>query len=325
MDAIRTYLDNVFAAFPQTSQVATLKAEMLADMEEKYHELKREGKSEHEAVGSVIANFGSMDEITAELGLVPPYETTEPKRGITVTRDEALEYVSLMKKSGRWIGLGVWLILTGVAAMVALNSFVTTNAAGIFVLMIFIAAAVAIFVISGSRTSRYEGYEEENVLLDPQTRMDIEQESARFMPRFAASIAGGIAAILLAVGLNVLFDEIAWASISVAQLTVSFSSGFLFIVGFAVFLFVSACYKKSAYDNLLNDEDHERRAQEEKSDRIVGTVAAVWFPAVTAAYLLWSFIADAWHISWVLWPVAGVLFGAFAGGMSVWHEGKKGR
>ena len=29
-------------------------------------------------------------------------------------------------------------------------------------------------------------------------------------------------------------------------------------------------------------------------------------------YLLWSFIFDAWDISWIIWPVAAVAFGIFA-------------
>jgi|GEM_PF-247120 len=60
MDVIKTYLDNVFAAFPQTEKLRALKGEMLAGMEEKYHALKNEGKSENEAIGGVIANFGRV-------------------------------------------------------------------------------------------------------------------------------------------------------------------------------------------------------------------------------------------------------------------------
>ena len=35
MNTIKTYLDNVFAAFPQTENVQALKRDMQADMEEK--------------------------------------------------------------------------------------------------------------------------------------------------------------------------------------------------------------------------------------------------------------------------------------------------
>ena len=31
---------------------------------------------------------------------------------------------------------------------------------------------------------------------------------------------------------------------------------------------------------------------------------------ITAGYLAWSFITMKWAITWIIWPIAGVLFGA---------------
>ena len=41
-------------------------------------------------------------------------------------------------------------------------------------------------------------------------------------------------------------------------------------------------------------------------------VASIYWPATVVIYLLWSFIFDAWDISWILWPVAAVAFAIFA-------------
>ena len=32
---------------------------------------------------------------------------------------------------------------------------------------------------------------------------------------------------------------------------------------------------------------------------------AIYWCAVTAVYLAWSFLSGDWHITWVVWPVAG--------------------
>lgn len=69
MDTIAAYLNNMFASLPRTEQTYNLKQDLLANMEEKYHELKKEGKSENEAVGIVISEFGNIDELIEELGL----------------------------------------------------------------------------------------------------------------------------------------------------------------------------------------------------------------------------------------------------------------
>ena len=308
MEAIRTYLDNVFAAFPQTEQVKALKAEMLASMEEKYRVLKGEGKSEHEAVGSVIANFGSIEEIAAELGLEQGRE--KPQEGLSLSRTEAMAYLADSKKSGIWIGLGVWLILTGIAAFVFLH-----YSAGAFALFPAIAIAVVMFIVNDGRMSRYKAYEKTGIRLDARTRAEVEAQSLRFMKRFTVQISVGVVLIILAAGLNVgPFDRL------IANLMPGL---FLFVVGFSIFLFITAGTPKSAFDVLLGRGDYKDKAKGDKVGRIIGTVASVYWPIVVAIYLLWSFLGNAWGISWIVWPVAGALFGAVAGGVGVWFGTKE--
>ena len=47
-------------------------------------------------------------------------------------------------------------------------------------------------------------------------------------------------------------------------------------------------------------------------DPFTNLVAGIYWPAAVVIYLLWSFIFDAWDISWIIWPVAAVAFGIFA-------------
>ena len=47
-----------------------LKEEILSNMEEKYRELKKQGHSENEAIGTVISEFGNIDELVRELGIL---------------------------------------------------------------------------------------------------------------------------------------------------------------------------------------------------------------------------------------------------------------
>ena len=305
MDAIRTYLDNVFAAFPETERVQVLKREMLYSMEEKYLALKREGKSEHEAVGSVIANFGSIDEIAAELGLGRGRE--EPQAGISLSREEAMTYLTQTRRASIWFGLATWLILTGVAALISL-----ADITGLLVMLSAIALAVVPFVVNGIKMSRYEHYERETIRLDMQTRGEIQLQSERFMPRFTLAMVAGVLLIFLGViAMLALFED--------PQTGVAF---LIFTIGFAVFVFITGGMPKTAHDILLNQGEHSDKAKSNKIGRIIGTIASAYWPLMVAIYLLWSFLGDAWMISWVVWPVAGVTFGAIAGSVSVWISTK---
>jgi hypothetical protein len=332
MEAIRTYIENVFKAFDESEKVAVLKRDMLSGMEEKYNALKDEGKSEHEAVGSVIADFGSIDEIAAEIGIQrKPGESASAGDGgeedyenvIPLTRDEAYDVINRFKKSSIGIGAGVWIVLTGVALFMLISNTELANAEGfgLFALLSFVAGAVPFFIVHGMALSRFEEYDGKRLELDTSTRAEIKLAQKNYVPKFSGLIATGVVIVLMALGLFLLMgaDSEESRGLSVALL--------LFIIGGATMLFINAGMTFSVYFFLLGEGDYKYPARGNKAavdyERVIGTVAAVFWPTITAAYLLWSFIGDSWHISWVIWPVAGVLFGAFAGGLSTWYEGKK--
>lgn len=69
METIKNYLESMFLNLPNTPEVYRAKSELLQMMEDKYTELKEEGKSENEAIGIVISEFGNLDELAADLGI----------------------------------------------------------------------------------------------------------------------------------------------------------------------------------------------------------------------------------------------------------------
>ncbi len=69
METIKNYLDAMFMKLPDTYEVKRAKKDLYAMMEDKYEELMKEGMAENEAVGTVITEFGNLDEIAADLGL----------------------------------------------------------------------------------------------------------------------------------------------------------------------------------------------------------------------------------------------------------------
>ena len=342
METIRIYIENVFKVFGNSERVSGLKRDMLAGMEEKYHALKSEGKSENEAVGSVIADFGNIDEIAAELGVNPPVVQTQSAEKentdniIPVSREDAFELLAVFKKASIWIGVGVWLVMLGVSAMMLISGFneitavpnriqeVFTNTKNIditggfalFALFLAIAPAVILFIVHGMSLNRYyEKYGVKKLFLDSSTRAEFERKREQFMPKFTALIAAGVTVVLLSVGGFVLTASLGFETFSI--------SGLIFAIGFATFLFIIAGMEYHAFDYVLCRGDYANKKQTQDSERIIGTVAAVFWPLMTAVYLLWSFIGNNWHISWLVWPIAGILFGAFSGGISVWTEGKK--
>ncbi|MGD9570044.1 MAG: hypothetical protein AB7V48_17330 [Sedimentibacter sp.] len=58
---------------------------------------------------------------------------------------------------------------------------------------------------------------------------------------------------------------------------------------------------------LLQQGDYSVKYKSNKANQIV---PRVYWPVIVAIYLGYSLITKNWSISWVIWPVAGILYGA---------------
>ena len=67
-ERIRAFIDNMFASLPQTEQAARMKEDMYCSMLDKYNGFISDGANEDEAFGKTVSEFGSVDDIRAELG-----------------------------------------------------------------------------------------------------------------------------------------------------------------------------------------------------------------------------------------------------------------
>ena len=94
----------------------------------------------------------------------------------------------------------------------------------------------------------------------------------------------------------------------------------LAMVAVAVYLFVRVGMVQGSFQRLLEEGDYTREGKRAARSPIV----PIYWCLVTAAYLAWSFITMAWDRTWIVWPVAGVLFAAVVGIIRMTHkEGRK--
>ena len=94
----------------------------------------------------------------------------------------------------------------------------------------------------------------------------------------------------------------------------------LAMVAVAVYLFVRVGMVQGSFQRLLEEGDYTREGKRAARSPIV----PIYWCLVTAAYLAWSFITMAWDRTWIVWPVAGVLFAAVVGIIRMTHkEGQK--
>lgn len=79
MDTILGYLESMFATLPDTPELLKARRELGQMMEDKYSELIAKGASENEAIGTVISEFGNLDEVAQALGIEDAINPPHPQ------------------------------------------------------------------------------------------------------------------------------------------------------------------------------------------------------------------------------------------------------
>ena len=84
----------------------------------------------------------------------------------------------------------------------------------------------------------------------------------------------------------------------------------LLMVALASYGFVYASTIMGSYNKLLEEGDFSRK--EKSRSPIMSSFNTVYWLSVTAVFLLFQLaIPGTWENAWVIWPIAGVLFGVF--------------
>src|SRR5215468_5643824 len=66
-ERLNQYLDGVFAPYEGVKSVAELKAELLSDLQERFRELKAEGKDDETAFAMTIESIGDIEQTVQEV------------------------------------------------------------------------------------------------------------------------------------------------------------------------------------------------------------------------------------------------------------------
>lgn len=259
MDAIRNYIDGVFGRFPATPEYSAVRQELLQKMQQRYTALIESGCSQNEAVGTVIAECGNVEELLAQRGLLARSGETQGQELVYLSAEEAKKYYAERKSKGVLIGVGVLFVLMGAGLMTGiegvkdyfnLSEKVDIVAAVAFFMMVL--PAVLMFVYSGMSGGTYSFIDKGNFYLDQETKAQIEYLRQNLKANHAGCIALGVGACILGV-IAVLIGELLGGDIG-AEFG---ACAMLHLVGVGVLLFVYSAFRNGALERLLKDKDQD--------------------------------------------------------------------
>lgn len=327
MDTIKTYLENMFASLPKTNEIMKVKADLLANMEDKYNELKYEGKSENEAIGIVISEFGNIDELIKELGIEIP-QNKEGEFLPTLTDNEVEEYMETNTKQGKLIGIGVVLCILGAAFIVLIAKLVedgfitsfsedTAMMLGLIPLFVLVAIAVGLFIYSGTLVEKYK-YLEFGFNLPPHLRNELQQRYQNYNSTYTLSV-------IIGVSLCILSPVVLFLSSLFGEETIVYGVvGLLLIVAIGVYIFIYFGKIRENYKRLLCLEEYSKSFKEkQEEERFIRVVASIVWPLAVIIFLISGFIYNKWGINWIIFPIVGMLFGMFSAAYNAIRGNKK--
>lgn len=324
METIRMYLDNMFSGLPKTAQMSEIKNNILSNMEDKYNELKAAGKSENEAIGIVISEFGNIDELINELG-IRKEEAGENRR--VITREETDAYLSVKRTMGVQISFGVLLCILAPASFLLLNKLFRDGLIwsslperagtmlGLIPLFLLVTVAVAVFIYSGMKFEKFQ-YIEDGVDLPASVEADIQRKYDAYNRQFYFNIILGTCLLIISpISLFVVsFMENGSSTYGVVIL--------LCIVAIAVPIFIYTGSIRESYCRLLKIGDYSEKKTFE--NKVIGAVASIVWPLAVIIFLISGFAYQLWSKAWIVFPITGLLFGMFSGAYSI-ITGNKGQ
>lgn len=269
---------------------------------------------------SVSTDFLLKDEIETMETVGEDYDDGP----VRVSMDQVIEYLDSKEKVDKIISRGVLMFITSAIPLFLLlglsrgeEPYLSDNlavAAGLVILLMMVAAGVAVVLSSEKFKKGYERFEEGSFELQYGVESILKEKSEAFKSAYVRCMSISISMFIL----GPLTVILAGLLDGTEQWMMYMLAALLVIIGAAVFILIPCSSKKESYDRVLSNGNYApyKRSETKRAEKI----GAFYWPLAVAIFLGWSFLTMDWHITWIVWPVAGVLFPAVIGLMGLFEK-----
>ena len=259
---------------------------------------------------------------------MPPETEKEEKGNVRlVEKAEAEEYLSASRAAAGKIAFGVLLCIISPVMLFLLIGACETGIITVFsenmgtfiglaVLLLVVAAAVVMFMFFGSPLSKFDYMEKEAIRLSEAAKAYVSAEKKDAERGYIKHNA--IGAVLCILGA---LSTLAGAFSEHEMLVIIGVSGTLLLVALGAYSFIAAGVPWGAIQKMLEEGDYSRKNK--TSGKKLEIISGAYWPLITLIYLAYSFVTHDWHISWVIWPVAAVVFGVIEALFAVSDKSEK--
>ena len=171
-------------------------------------------------------------------------------------------------------------------------------------MLILIGIGVAMLIKSHFSMSKYEYLSKEEIKLGYGVEAAVKRRYAPVQEVMGHSIAVGVFLCIVGLLPVFVFNMGGQFRTEIAVMAIPLT---LMMVAIAVHTFVRVGIINGGYKKLLQEGDYT--PENKRAEERMAPFAGAYWTAVTAIYMIQSFLFGNWGRSWVVWPIAGVLFG----------------
>ena len=264
---------------------------------------------------AVSTDYLLRDEIEeADTSSQPVYDLDEEDAVKSVSMEEANAFLKYNEKAASVISTGVMLcilspvimLLMGALAQVGKISMSVASAeiGGTVILLSMVTVAVAMFVMTGLNGKQFGYLSSSNIDTAYGVSGMVKEKRADYSPKHNRLLVIGIM-LCVASAIPLLMTTMTEQS-GGSELTVMLGViALLIMVAAGVKMIVLTCIRQGGYDKLLEEGDYTRM------NKRISRYEGIYWAIALAIYLAWSFITNRWELTWIVWPVAGVLFAVY--------------
>lgn len=247
---------------------------------------------------------------------IPRAEAEEDPQIRLISLADAADYLTLRERASVQIASGTFLcilafmplLLLGAAAEQFQLSEALAALIGLASLFLLAAIAVVIFMRCGFHSAPYRFIE----LGEFRAENDVnDMVRARKMQFRSTYLRGNLIGVCLCIlSPLALFSGILSESDFTQVLLLCVT---LLLAGIGVVSFILVGVRWASMERLLQEGDFTSRTQSDtrmRRERLDEQLSYAYWLLATAIYLAWSFLTHDWGRTWIVWPVAGVLFDA---------------
>jgi len=230
-----------------------------------------------------------------------------------VTLAQANQFLQWRKKASRRIAGATFLCILSPIPLLLLGAAVEAPGSaipeapaaigGLVALLAMVAAAVAVFAFCGFQNAPYEFLDRDPFDTEYGVTGMVSEKQKAYSSAYARNNIIGVCLCVLSpipLFLGALTEDVlrVTAALSLTLLIAGIGVAFLLVTG----------VRWASMQKLLKEGDYSPEGK--RKSRVREAVGAAYWLTAVAIYLGWSFATENWQLTWIVWPVAGVLFAA---------------